>query len=131
MGIIYLAGPYSKGSAGTRLARFNAVTAIAARMIEQKLIVFSPITMTHPIDLVLADDGQTLGSDYWVAFDEKFMAACSEIHVAMLPGWEQSSGVKREVEYFRARGREPTFLKPSDYGVWPQDERFSSAFEVT
>jgi hypothetical protein len=129
MAIIYLAGPYSKGGARTRLARFEALTTIAARMIELRLIIFSPITMTHPIDLVLANEGGTLGSEFWVAFDESFMAACSEIRVAKLPGWQQSSGVEREIAFFKNRGIEPVLIEPSDFGVRPDVERFAAAFD--
>lgn len=128
MEIIYLAAPYSAGDAGQRLARFNAVTAVAARLIERRLVVFSPLTMTHPIDLVLAKDGETLGSDYWVAFDEAFMQFCSRLCVLTLPGWKESSGVQRETGYFADRGIEPEYLDPADFGVTPATLEFRAAF---
>lgn len=127
--IIYLACPYSRGNADVRLARFNAVTHVAAKLIEQRFVVFSPITMTHPIDLVLAADGETLGSDYWVSFDESFMSFCSEIRVLAMPGWEQSSGVKREIAYFRNKGIEAVYLMPEKFGVSASSPSFSKAFQ--
>ena len=130
MSIIYLAGPYSNGSASTRLARFHAMTHVAAKLVEQQKIVFSPLTMTHPIDLVLAEDGETLGSDYWVKFDEAFMSFCSEIYVVKLPQWELSSGVKREVDFFEKQGIKPVHLQPEDYGVEATIEHFRAAFEI-
>lgn len=129
MSILYLAAPYSKGDAETRLARFQAVTQVAARLIEQKIVVFSPVTMTHPIDLVLASEGETLGSDYWVTFDEMFMNICSEIAVLMLPGWQVSSGVGREIEFFKNRGSTVKFLRPEDYGISGDYPKFRAAFE--
>ena len=128
MTILYLAGPYTNGNAARRAARFNAVTTVAARLIEQKKIVFSPLTMTHPIDLVLAADGETLGSEYWVTFDEAFMSFCDEFAIVTLPGWEESTGVRRETAFFRARGIEPTILRPEDYGVTAADECYTAAF---
>lgn len=104
-GILYLAGPYTHPDPGTRLQRYNIITAVAADLISRGRIVFSPLTMTHPIDQILASHNSTLGSDYWVAFDEAFMGFCSEIAVLMLDGWQQSSGVQRELHYFRARQR--------------------------
>jgi hypothetical protein len=112
LGIIYLAGPYTHPLPGIRKARFESITRAAAKLIEQGRIVYSPLTMTHPIDLVLAQEGQTLGSDYWVRFDEAFMAFCVEIVVLRLSGWERSSGVGRELAYFRERGRLVSFMDP-------------------
>jgi len=126
--IIYLAGPYSNGSQATRNARFHAVTHVAARLIEQHRIVYSPLTMTHPIDLVLASEGETLGSEFWVAFDEAFMKMCTSISVLMLPGWEKSNGVRREIEYFEARGITPDYLAPKDFGIRACNPLFAAAF---
>lgn len=78
---------------------------MAAKLIEQGHIVYSPLTMTHPIDIILADDGATLGSDYWVAFDKAFMSRCDEIAVLKLDGWEASKGVQFEIEFFRQSGK--------------------------
>src|SRR4051794_32448326 len=97
--IVYLACPYTHPDAGVRHARFAAANEAAADLIRRGLIVYSPITMTHPIDLILAEDGATLGSEYWVAFDESFMIHCSEIVVLTIPGWERSSGVRREIKF--------------------------------
>ena len=86
-------------------------TMAAAHLVEQGLIVYSPITMTHPIDLVLAAEGETLGSEYWVQFDEAFMAFCSKIIILKLEGWDRSSGVRRETEWFECQGRPVEFLE--------------------
>jgi hypothetical protein len=73
--------------------------------------------MTHPIDLVLAKVGETLGSDYWVRFDEAFMEFCSEMVVLRLAGWEQSSGIKREMTFFEHKGRPISFIDPDGIHV--------------
>jgi hypothetical protein len=70
--------------------------------------------MTHPIDLVLAAESGTLGSDYWVAFDEAFMAFCDEMIVLKIEGWNKSSGIKREIEYFQAHNKPITYVEPKD-----------------
>lgn len=108
--IIYLACPYSHPDHIVREKRFRLATDAAAKLIEQGHIIYSPITMTHPIDVVLAEDTQTLGSDYWVQFDEAFMAVCAEIVVLQVEGWDQSRGIQREIEYFQMQGRPVTFL---------------------
>jgi hypothetical protein len=84
--------------------------------------------MTHPIDLVLAADGETLGSDFWVAFDEAFMRHCTSILVLTLPGWQDSSGVAREVRFFADRGVSAEYASPQRFGVSPDNPLFAAAF---
>lgn len=103
--LLYLACPYTHADFAIRTRRFEAATNAAAALIKQGHIVFSPITMTHPIDVVLAGAANTLGSEYWVDFDTVFMDRCDEIAVLKIDGWQQSSGVQREISYFRERGK--------------------------
>lgn len=126
--IVYLASPYSKGNSQTRLARFNAVTHVAAKMIKDGSIVFSPITMTHPIDLILSTENSVLDSNFWVRFDENFMRHCGIFRILTLPGWEISRGVQRETEYFLSNGIRPEFLSPAEYGVEASNPLFMQAF---
>lgn len=110
--IIYLATPYSHDDPAVREARYVAVTRYAARMIRQGHVVFSPISMSHPIEVIGGDEPAP--SDVWVDFDEPFMEACAEAVVLMLPGWEQSRGVAREIAYFTARGKPVRFVEPCE-----------------
>ena len=108
--IVYLACPYSHSDMAVRLQRFYASAHAAAELIRRGMFVYSPITMTHPIDLVLAEEGGSMGSDYWCDFDEAFMAICSEMIILTIPGWQESGGIKRELEFFRAEGKPVRFL---------------------
>jgi hypothetical protein len=115
--ILYLAAPYTHDLPEIRLARFEAVTRAAAKLIETGRIVYSPLTMTHPIDLVLAHEGGTLGSKYWVKFDEAFMEFCSDMIVLRLSGWKLSSGIAREMAFFKEKGRPISFIDPDGVHV--------------
>jgi Domain of unknown function (DUF1937) len=126
--ITYLAGPYTKGSPEKRVARFHALTFVAAELIRAKRIIYSPITMTHPIDLVMAGNNSTLGSEFWVSFDEAFMEHCSEIVVLTLPGWKDSSGVSREIAYFEHRGISPLYESPDKFGISAENSLYAAAF---
>lgn len=110
--IIYLACPYTHPDPAIRKERFHAATRAAAELIRGGNVVFSPVTMTHPIDLFLAGGGSTLGSAFWVHFDEAFMEFCDEIVVVRLEGWEQSAGIARERKFFEERGRSVRFVDP-------------------
>jgi len=130
MGIIYLASPYTNTDHNVSQARYMAVTQVAAQLVVQGKIVFSPITMTHPFDKIIAGAENTLGSDYWVKFDEAFMVACDELWILKLPGWDQSSGIKRETEFFTERGIEPIFLEPSDFDISKSNSDFRAAWNL-
>lgn len=112
--MIYLAGPYSHDDQGVRHKRFEALNRKAAHLIADGHIVFSPISMTHPVEIArMAMDGsEPRNTDYWCDFDEAFMAFCTEIHVLKLDGWEQSKGVAREIAYFEQRGRPVIYAEP-------------------
>jgi nucleoside 2-deoxyribosyltransferase len=108
--IAYLAAPYTHADRSVRQWRFEMATAAAATLVRRRIVVYSPITMTHPIDVALAGD-LTLGSKFWVDFDEAFMNKCAGIIVLQLDGWDQSDGVAHEIEYFSRRGK-PVALMP-------------------
>lgn len=100
--LTYLACPYSHPSIDVRVARFQASARAAAFLIHRGFYVYSPITMTHPIDIVMAVEDETMGSDYWVNFDKAFMDVCSEMIILTISGWRESRGIKREIDYFKA-----------------------------
>jgi nucleoside 2-deoxyribosyltransferase len=116
--LIYLACPYTHASAEIRLQRFQLATRAAAALIRQGHVVFSPITMTHPIDIEMAGSENTLGSDFWVAFDEAFMDRCDVFVLLPAEGWQQSSGVTREIEYFRKAGK-PLMALDTEFRLIP------------
>jgi hypothetical protein len=110
--VIYVGGPYTHADHNVRRERFEALTAVAAEIVKQGHIVYSPITHTHPIDLHFVRDDVHLSSDFWCDFDETFMSVCTEMVIVPLEGWEKSSGVTRERAYFEARGLPVSFYKP-------------------
>lgn len=88
-----------------RIQRFHASARAAAFLIHRGKFVYSPITMTHPIDLIMAKEHDTMGSDYWCDFDEAFMRVCKEMIILTIPGWKESRGIQREIEFFRTAGK--------------------------
>jgi hypothetical protein len=116
--LIYLACPYSDASVAVRLHRFKEATKAAAALIRQGHFVFSPITMTHPIDQEIAGADDTLGSEFWVAFDEAFMERCDLFVLLPLEGWQKSNGVRREIEFFQA-ARKSLMVLSDDYSLRP------------
>lgn len=106
--ILYLATPYSHPDFAVVEARFDAVNRAAAKLVSEGHVVFSPISMAHPIAVVM---GNHL-SEAWYGFDHPFMDACAECVVLMLDGWRESRGVTSEVAYFTAQGKPVRYIEP-------------------
>lgn len=94
--IVYLACPYTHPDFNVRVERFTASARAAADLIKRGMFVYSPITMTHPIDLVLAQEQGSMGSDYWCDFDEAFMNVCSEMIILSRQHCAESRPTRRD-----------------------------------
>ena len=100
--MIYLACPYSHPDPAVREARFQAANMVAAKLMEAGEIVFSPLSMSHPIEGHMAEIHDT---EWWMRIDHAFMEHCDSCLVIDVPGWETSKGVGLEIEWFRACNR--------------------------
>lgn len=99
--IIYLAAPYSHIEPLVREFRFNAACLAAAKLIDRGIVVYSPISHSHPI----AQTGRIDGS--WATWGKQCLAlldVCTYLLVLMLPGWEKSVGLKAEIDFCNAKG---------------------------
>jgi hypothetical protein len=107
MEIIYLAVPYSHPDPVVRECRFIAANRIAAKLMKEGKLIFSPISHSHNIDL---------GGDWkrWEQFDRIFLELCSSMVVLCLPGWEESVGVRSEIKIMKELGKEIEYL---DQGI--------------
>jgi len=107
--MIYLASPYSHPDPEVRRRRFRAACQAAAVLIRQGKIVFSPIAHSHP----MTEFGLPGDWWYWENVCRAQLAACDELYVLMLSGWDTSQGVRAELEIARQR-RMPVVWMP-----WP------------
>lgn len=97
--LIYLATPYDAHPGGHAEAWRDTCTATAA-LLRRGVPVFSPILHFHHTSARVS-----YSREQWLALDERFMAVCGAIVVAMLPGWGVSHGIDHEITYFKKRGR--------------------------
>lgn len=104
MTLAYLATPYSK--TGDLDKAYRDACALAARLILAGVNVFAPIVHAHGI----AQHGKIdpLDQQFWKEADHEFLVKCDTLIVAHLDGWEQSSGIAHEIEFFNGR-RKPIF----------------------
>jgi len=109
MSLAYLATPYSDPDPEVREERFRIVNKVAARLIQNGQLIFSPISHTHPI--ALAGD-LPKGWEFWENYDRIMMSACSKLIVLRQSGWEKSSGVKAEISIAEEMGLEIEYIDP-------------------
>ncbi len=110
---IYLAIPYSK--VDKELA-YKVANIIAAQLIREGNIVFSPITHSHP----LVEYGLPNTWEFWEAQDKSFIDWSDEVHIIILGKQgmeyiEQSTGVQGEIEIAKNSN------KPIKYIEWKID----------
>lgn len=109
-GFWYLATPYSKHPNGVNAAFCEACRA-AAWCIRRLIPVFAPIVHCHPIAVY---DGIPLTDhSIWLSADRPMMDAAAGILVCQMPGWNESVGIRHELDVFAAAN------KPLEYLPWP------------
>lgn len=114
--IAYIAGPYTSHATGYRtqlleqcqraavLTRYAAELKLAAR-----ITVLSPVTHGHAIWMASGCELGRTALD-WAEENDALIRAATEIHVLRLRGWQDSRGLRVELELFRRRGIDPIWV---------------------
>ena len=107
-GIVYLACPYTHDDPAVRRARFEAVNRLAARLIAAGVVVYSPISFSHPI----CETGVDVAWEFWAEHDLAFLAVCDSMLVYCLDGWDRSVGIRAEIEACARMGKPVKYHLP-------------------
>lgn len=120
MAPIYLASPYSVKAklslamaAKLRKQRFENVCRYAAKLMKEGELVFCPIAHSHPIE-VIGMQGEVNSGDFWLKQDFAVLQFCKELRVYMMEGWEESDGVRREIEFAKELNIPITYVKDDE-----------------
>lgn len=115
---IYLASPYS--------APANLPDALADRMREDRYIkackkaaelmeyghqVFCPIAHSHPIEVHGMNEIHS--GEFWLKQDFAILKHVDAMYVYQMPGWEQSKGIREEINFCLAHNIPVFFLETS------------------
>jgi len=106
---IYLATAYSSPSGRIEEFRFRRINELAAHILAEGHIVFSPISHSHPIAMA-GNLPKTFG--FWEEQARAFIVWADELWVYRGDGWLESKGVEREMLMARNTG------KPVEYIDW-------------
>ena len=108
--IIYLGSPYSHRFRIVRWWRARQIKNIMARCINEQdaIVPFSPIALTHPL-------AHLCPGVRWVEdYDKHLLLRFSGMIVVMMPGWRDSVGIKKEVDFCLRHGIPYTHATPAN-----------------
>lgn len=128
---IYLAAPYSHHHADVRESRVAETTRVAARLMEQGHVVFSPITHGHECAKYLPK-ALVENHDFWIQQCLPMLEDCDLMVVVPLEGWRESRGIMLEQATARM-AKIPCFIWQEDHpAVTPlsREELVASDFGV-
>ena len=108
--LYYLAAPYSHPSAAIELLRFEGINVAAARLISRNILIYSPISHSHPIKV--ASTALSGSWEQWAVLNRLMIDKCDCLLILPLPGWEQSVGVKYEIAYAKSTSKPVYMLDP-------------------
>jgi hypothetical protein len=123
----YLATPYSKYADGLEEA-FKAACRQAGVLIRAGVPVFSPIAHTHPIAAEFSMD--PLDLELWLRVDRPMMEAAHGLIICRLSGWQESTGVEHERQFFADRGRPVYYMDPGRVPVQFHHDPRQVAYEA-
>lgn len=99
--MIYIASPYSHADQSVIDARYDAVLAYTARLLNENECAYSPVVHCHD----MANKFEMPKTfDFWQHYNRAMIDRADVLHVLCLEGWEQSKGVTGEIEYAKRRG---------------------------
>ena len=103
--LVYLACPFTHPNSTVRQARFEAVTRIAARLMEGgQLHVYSPITHSYPMK------GLPIDYEFWRDHARAMIERSTRLWVLCLWGWRESIGVQDEIGVAEELGKPVVYL---------------------
>lgn len=92
---IYLAAPYSDPDPVIRQRRTELADHVAAKIMQQGYVVFSPLSQSHRIAHHI---GNHLSHDFWLTQDLEMLALCDEMWILTIPGYSKSEGIRMECD---------------------------------
>lgn len=100
--LIYLASPYSHENFVIVNARYRDTQDFVARHLAAGRFIYSPIVYAHPLAV---RHNLPTSAEWWWAFNKTMIDHCDMIWVLCLRDWENSRGVRDEIDYAEIIGK--------------------------
>jgi len=111
-GYWYIATPYSKYPGGIDEA-FKEAARVSAYLVKNAVRIFCPIAHTHPI--AIHGNIDPYSHELWMPIDKPFMKGACGVVVAMMDTWDESYGVRVEIDYFDSVKKPVHYLEPAQW----------------
>ena len=115
MSFTYLASPYTHASRIVRQQRYEAVVRAAAQLMLDGQVVFSPIAHSHPVETLGMPAPQS--GAFWMKQDLALLRHADRLLILALPGYEDSAGIKQEIEFALSKNIPVELLQPEAVGL--------------
>ena len=104
---IFIISPYTDDDFDVRNRRALEADTYVSELTRQGKVCYSAISAMHHLLYI----GELPGTwDYWRMHCEVMMMHAYEVHVLCLDGWEQSEGVKAEIEIAKIFNKKITYV---------------------
>ena len=102
--LIFLSSPYTHADAARRESRYRTVFNCLGKLMQKKLIVYSPIAHCHELGIQFE---LPFDAAYWEEYNTTMLRRCDGMYILDMEGTAESVGVAEEEDYFD-RGNEST-----------------------
>lgn len=112
--IWYLASPYSHEDRAVMGQRYRWACQATARLFTNNVFAYSPIAHTYAVDVIGELDASSF--EKWEAFDLGMIDRLTGLLVLTIAGWDESRGVRAEMDHANATGKPIRFMVPRFFG---------------
>lgn len=100
--LIFISTPYSHQDKSIQEERFELCCEMVALLLNQGKFPISPIVHGHPTTKY----GVSGDWKFWKDYCYEFIKSCKEVYVGDIDGWDESQGVKEEIEMAKSLGKD-------------------------
>lgn len=105
--MIYLASPYSSPDPLIVRTRFLLTEQCCAALIKRDEFVWSPIVHCHELATRYS---LPTDAEFWKRYNFDFIRRADAVYVLKIPGWDESKGVRMELDFSAQCGLRVEFV---------------------
>lgn len=100
--LIFISSPYSHPDKSVQESRYELICELASILINKGEYPISPIINGHPTTKY----GVRGDWEFWSNYCIEILSVCQKVYVVDLDGWQESTGVKYEIDLAKSLDKE-------------------------